>query len=114
MYKNFGELFKGLAEKFGDKTAFIIKHKEGGKTNYTNISFKKLETDIRAFAKALELKGLCGKRIAVIGKNCYEWMVAMLGTVCAGAITVPLDRALTHEEIMEQTERIEADAFVFG
>ena len=114
MYKNFGELIRNMAEKYGEKPAFIIKNKEGGKVSYTNISYIKLEQDVRAFAKAIELKGLKGKRIAVIGKNCYQWMVAMLGTIYSGSASVPLDRALTEPEILEQTERIEADAFVFG
>ncbi len=114
MYKNFGEMFNALAKKHGEKTAFIIKTKEKGKTVYTNISYTKLEQDIKAFAKALDLKGLRGKRIALIGKNCYWWMVAMLGTIYTGSTSVPLDRALTEPEILEQTGRIEADAFVFG
>jgi len=114
MYKNFGELICDMAKKYCDKPAFIIKNKEAGKVTYTNISYIKLEQDVRAFAKAIELKGLSGKRIAVIGKNCYQWMVAMLGTVYSGSASVPLDRALTQPEILEQTERIEADAFVFG
>ena len=106
MYNNFGDLLSSLAKKYGEKAAFIIKNKQEGKVSYKNISFIKLERDVRAFAKALELRGLAGKRIAVIGKNCYEWMVAMLGTIYSGSASVPLDRALTHEEIMEQTERI--------
>ncbi len=114
MYKNFGEMLAGMAKKYGEKAAFIIKNKEGGKVGYTNISYIRLEQDIRAFAKAIELKGLRGKRIAVIGKNCYQWMVAMLGTIYSGSASVPLDRALTESEILEQTERIEADVFVFG
>lgn len=114
MYNNFGEMFHTLSKKYGNKAAFIIKHKEKGKVSYTNITYEQLELDIKAFAKALELKGLCGKRIALIGKNCYEWVVAMAGTIYAGCASVPLDRALTQDEILDQTSRISADAFVFG
>ena len=114
MYKDFGALFRTIADIHRDKPAFIIKKKESGKPIYIEISFKKLEEDIRAFATSLKEKGLKGKKIAVIGKNCYEWMVAAMGTILAGSAVVPLDRALSETEVLDQTNRISADAFVFG
>ena len=114
MHNNFGEFFNDLATRKGENTAFIIKNKKGGKVTYTNITYKKLEEDIKAFATALKERGLKGKRIAHIGKNCYEWFITMAGTIYAGSASVPLDRGLTEAEILDQTGRINADAFVFG
>ena len=114
MHNNFGEFFNDLATRKGGNTAFIIKNKKGGKVAYTNITYKKLEEDIKAFASALINRGLKGKRVAHIGKNCYEWFITMAGTIYAGASSVPLDRGLTEAEILDQTGRINADAFVFG
>ena len=67
MHNNFGEFFNDLATRKGGNTAFIIKNKKGGKVAYTNITYKKLEEDIKAFASALINRGLKGKRVAHIG-----------------------------------------------
>ena len=39
-YKDMKELLYGSAEKFGDRTAFTIKHQEGKKVEYDNKSYK--------------------------------------------------------------------------
>ncbi len=114
MYKNFGEMLSVLASKKGENTAFIIKSKKDGKVSYTNITYKKLEEDVKAFATTLIKRELSGKRVAIIGKNCYQWVISMLGTIYSGAAAVPLDKGLTEAEILDQTRRISADAFIFG
>lgn len=53
------------------------------------------------------------KRIAIIGKNRYEWAVAFVSTLCGVGITVPLDKGLPEQEIMLSLERAKADAVVF-
>ncbi|MDP4119427.1 MAG: AMP-binding protein, partial [Bacillota bacterium] len=53
------------------------------------------------------------KRIAVIGKNCYEWILSLLAVSYIGAVAVPLDKGLSETEIMEQMDRINADTLIF-
>lgn len=89
---NFRELLKRY-EKFNDRIAF--KYKEDGKIK--EISYKTYINDIKSLAKSfLELDV---KRVAVIGNNRYEWCVTYLATTTAGKIIVPLDKALTNNEI---------------
>ena len=114
MYKDFGNMLEGLSAKFGENPAFVIKEKRAGKTVYFDISYNKLKTDVRAFAAALSKEGLKGKRVAFIGKNSYEWMLTMFSVIYCGADAVPLDKGLSEAEILDQTDRISADAFVFG
>src|SRR5699024_8211430 len=86
--------------KYPNNNAFIIKNKEEGKNvSYTNITYTKFGEDIRAFGTALISFGLENKRIAIIGKNRYEWVVAFVSTLCGIGITVPLDKGLPEQEI---------------
>ncbi len=100
--------------KYPNNNAFIIKNKEEGKNvSYTNITYTKFGEDIRAFGTALISFGLENKRIAIIGKNRYEWVVAFVSTLCGIGITVPLDKGLPEQEIALSLQRAKVDAIVF-
>ena len=43
--------------------------------------------------------GLLGKKIGIIGENCYQWIVAYLAVVNGVGIVVPMDKELNKEEI---------------
>ena len=54
-----------------------------------------------------------GKRIAIIGKNRYEWVLAHVTNLFGGIISVPLDKDLQLEELERSLIRSRADAVVF-
>ena len=54
--------------------------------------------DIKAFGTAMLNRK--NKKIAVIGKNRYEWCMTYLGTTTAGLIIVPLDKLLPEIDFM--------------
>ena len=112
-YKDMKELLYGSAEKFGDRTAFTIKHQDGKKVEYDNKSYKDLLEDVNEFGAGLYDLGLKGKRVAVIGKNRYEWAVAHLANLLGGIVCVPLDKDLQYEELEMSLIRSKADAIVF-
>lgn len=112
-YKDMKELLYGSAEKFGDKTAFTIKKQDGKEIEYDNKSYKDLLEDVNEFGTGLFDLGLKGKRVAVIGKNRYEWAVAHLANLLGGIVCVPLDKDLQYEELESSLIRSKADAIVF-
>lgn len=112
-YKNIKELLYGSAEKYGDKTAFTIKHQNGKEIEYDNKSYKDLLEDVNEFGTGLFDLGLKGKRVVVIGKNRYEWAVAHLANLLGGIVCVPLDKDLQYEELEMSLVRSKADAIVF-
>ena len=112
-FDNIKEIICNSAKEFGDKTAFVIKTKENGETNYNNISYKKLLEDINALGTALYKLGFKDKRIAVIGKNRYEWVLAHLTNVMGGIISIPLDKDLQLEELENSLIRSKAEAIVY-
>ena len=107
------EYINNAIKKFPDNNAFILKNKVNNVVNYTNISYTKFGEDIKAFGTALIHLGLENKRIAIIGKNRYEWAIAFVSTLCGVGITVPLDKGLPEQEIALSLERSKADAVVF-
>ena len=112
-FNNMKEIIYNSAKKYNEKTAFVIKNKNGKEVNYTNISYNKLLEDINAYGTALYSIGLKGKRVAVIGKNRYEWMIAQLGNLLGSIVSVPLDKDLQLDELENSLIRSKADAIVF-
>ncbi len=107
------ECLKSTIEKHAKNIAFIIKNKNGKNVNYTNITYEKFGKDIRNLGTALIDLGLENKRIAIIGKNNYEWALTYAAVLSGVGVTVPLDKGLQENEILTSLQRSKADAIVF-
>ena len=112
-FNNIKEIIYNSVKEYGTKTAFIIKNKNGKEVSYTNISYSKLLEDINSYGTSLYSLGLKGKRVAVIGKNRYEWIIAHLGNLMGSIVSVPLDKDLQLDELESSLIRSKADAIVF-
>lgn len=112
-FNNIKEIIYNAAKEYSDKTAFVIKNKENDKVTYTNISYNKFLEDINSLGTAFYSLGLKGKRVAVIGKNRYEWILSHLANLLGSIISVPLDKDLPLEELENSLIRSKADAIVF-
>lgn len=113
-FKNIREVIKNSAKCFADNNAFIIKHKEKKEVTYENITYKQFDEGIDSLGTAFIKHGLKGKRIAVISKNRYEWILTYLATVNGTGIIVPLDKGLPAQEIESLLQRSKAEAVVFS
>lgn len=91
------DLIDSGAAVFDDKPAFLTKKVKGGE--YTEVSFRKVKEDVDALGTYLMHLGLKGAKIAVIGPNCYQWVVAYFGIVNGTGVVVPLDKELSSSEI---------------
>ena len=112
-FKDVKEIIYNAAKKFNDRTAFVIKNKENEKISYTNISYTKFLEDINSLGTEFFSIGLKNKRVAVIGKNRYEWVLTHLTNLLGGIVFVPLDKDLPLEELESSLIRSKADAIVF-
>ncbi len=88
-FENIKDIIYNCAEKFGDKTAIVIKHQIEKNVEYEDISYNKLLKDINNLGTQYYSMNLKGKRIAVIGKNRYEWILAHLTNLLGGIVSVP-------------------------
>ena len=105
------ELLESSAQLFSEKPAYKVKAEKGGE--YIDITFKEFKEDVWALGTYLIEKGLKGKRIGIIGSNCYEWVVAYFAIVCGAGIAVPLDKELSKEEIYNLSSRADLSAVLY-
>ncbi len=99
--------------KNADKVAFEIKEKVGGKISFKSITYKMMHDDINALSESLISKGLEGKKIAILGTNCYEWIITYISVMSIGAVAVPLDALLGADDIKSYMEFADCSAIVF-
>ena len=57
--------------------------------------------------------GLKGEKIAVIGENCYSWIVAYFATVNGTGVVVPLDKELNKNEIENLVKTADCKAIFY-
>ena len=110
---SFRELVEDSATRYGNKNAFIIKEKIEKNPKYKYINYSMLKEDIDNFAQGLTDMGLQNKRIAIIGKNSYEWAMSFMAVLSSVGIVVPLDKGLKEEEIESLLTRSKTDCIIF-
>ena len=110
-FKNLKEMINNTKEQYGEVSAFKFKNPET-KEMYT-MSYNDYIDDVNALGTALIDLGLKGKKIGVIGENRYEWEESYLSVTCGTGIVVPLDKALTENELLSLIERSEIEAIFY-
>ena len=107
---NLKELVDYSAEKHGDKVAFSWLHED----EIFKVSFKKLREDTRALGAFFIASGFKDEKIALIGKNSYEWILTFFATVNSGNTVVPIDKELSAKEIEALLEHSGAQILVYS
>ena len=106
------DMIRSSAELFSDDPAFLVKEVPAG--GYVPITYRTLRSDIDCLGTYFAKAGLKGKKIAIIGENSYQWVVAYLAAVNGMSIAVPLDKELPSHEIHNLMVRAEVDAILFS
>ena len=112
-FKDIKGIIYNSAKQYAQNIAFTIKHKNDKDVTYENITFKRLLQDINEFGTKLYDMGFKNRRIAVVGRNRYEWVVAHLSNLLGGIVSIPLDKELQVDELESCLERSKADVVVF-
>lgn len=102
-------LVKTSMEAFGDKDFYTYKeHNEIKHYTYTDIW-----ENMNRLGTAFAVKGLMGKRIAVIGELHPGWITTYLATVNGGGVIVPLDKEIDEEHLIGFIELAEISAIFY-
>lgn len=112
-FKDIKELIYDSAKTYANNIAFVVKHQEGKNKTYENITYKMLLEQINALGTKLYSMGLKNKRIAILGRNRYEWALGHLTSLLGGIISVPLDKDLQVDELENSLIRSKTDAIYF-
>ncbi len=111
--KDIKELIYNSAKTYANNIAFIVKHQEGKNKTYENITYKMLLEQINALGTKLYSIGFKNKRIAILGRNRYEWALGHLTSLLGGIVSIPLDKDLQIDELESSLMRSKADAIYF-
>lgn len=114
-HKNFRELLNYSAFQFTNDDAFIVKTGKDENRNpvYKHITFQDFKNDVNWFGQGMVALGHTGKRIAIIGKNSYEWYMSYYSVLCGLGIVVPLDKGLPYEETETSLIKSKSDILLF-
>ena len=105
------QMLKTSTSMYADNTAFMQRFEKN--QPYESITYRQAMEDINGLGTALMMHGLSGKRIAVIGENCYQWATSYLAVVCGTGIVVPLDKELGMAELKQLVIEAEVSAVLF-
>lgn len=81
---------------YKSRTAFKVKDKDG---KIKSITYEQFKIDVVFLGTSLLKKGFKDKKIAVVGKNSYQWCVSYLAATIVG-IVVPIDKELHTDDII--------------
>lgn len=112
-FNNIKDILLNSTKIYENNTAFIIKHKKDSMIEYENVTYKKLLQDVNALGTKLYDLGYKDKRIAIVGRNRYEWVIVHLANLLGGIVCVPLDKELQVQELESCLIRSKADVVVF-
>ena len=98
-------------ELYKDRTAYLQKDKPGG--TFQPITYGRFRDEMDALGTRLLDLGLGGKKIAVIGESCYQWILSYFAVVSGVGVIVPLDKNLPPEEIKNLIRRSGASALIY-
>src|SRR5829696_7879756 len=94
--RNIAEAHRRQAERLGPKVA--VRYKRGG--SFRDLTWSDYRANVLACAAALVQAGVRpGDRIALLGENRVEWMIADLGILAAGGVTVSPHAALSARQV---------------
>src|SRR5262245_61289570 len=101
LWRSIPEMASDAARRFGAADAVV----DGTR----RASFLDLEADFRRVSAALLASGIArGDRVAVWAPNRYEWLVAALGALGAGAALVPVNTRFKRGEVAYILQRSRA------
>jgi long-chain acyl-CoA synthetase len=90
------ELTDYSTQKYADKDAYLILT---GRNSYKGVKYRQFGEELCALANALMARGWAGARMALVGENSYEWVLAYFSIVNTNSTAVPLDKELTADEL---------------
>ena len=97
-FHNVKELIYYVVNRYPNNNAFILKKKINEAVEYKNISYKEFLEDLNNFGQGLFDMGYANKRIGIIGKNRYEWVLIYFSALLGNMEVVPLDKGLQKQE----------------
>ncbi len=108
-FRDFKEMLSQATVLGGEKAGFRYK---AGK-EIVDVTYGQFENDTKCLGTALYKNGFCDKHIAMIGGNCYEYIVAFLTVLNTNGVFVPVDKELLFDEIIHVVNHSDTEVFFY-
>ncbi len=105
------DMISGSADLYKDTAAFLQKDRPGG--TFMPVSYKEFKDKMDALGTRLLDMGLAGKKVAVVGESCWQWILTYFAVACGVGVIVPLDKNLPVDEMKNLLVRSGASALVY-
>ena len=109
-YHNVREMLDCICKESPSRPAFY--QKLGGK--YRPTTFSRLRSDIRSLGASLNHRGLFGKKIILLGENCYSWALTYLTALCGLGVIIPIDKDTPEEDLCSIAKVSGAAAIIYS
>lgn len=109
VYENLRHITQYNADEYPNKNFYAYRRGNEIKT----LSYAKYNSDINALGTAFFKYGLAGKRFVIIGDTCPEYMISFISAISCGGCSVPLDRDISDDEIINFINISEACAVIY-
>ncbi|MCI9365899.1 MAG: AMP-binding protein [Clostridia bacterium] len=108
-FRDLKEMLNNSCKEFAKNIAFVVKHKTGKEVKYEDITYERFGREVNSVGTVLIDKGYKDKRIAIIGKNRYEWVLTYMAVINGVGTVVPLDKGLPEDEIELSIKRAKVE-----
>jgi len=95
----------------GDKVAFKY---VGDNKEVVEVTYLEYSENIENMICTLKNKGFEGKRVAIIGETCPEWLESYFAVISAGAVAIPFDKELLYDQIKGFLDVAQANAIIMS
>ena len=106
----FREFLEFCEKAYSDRTAFSFHRKK----ELLQKTYKQFYCEVVNLGICFRAKGCCQCKIAVMGENSYEWLLAYFAAVTSGNVIVPIDKSLPVDQVCYILRETEAKLFVLS
>ena len=113
VFRDFRVMTENVANKYPDRIAFSYRERPADK-EAVRVTYRQAREDIRHLGTAYIHAGLRDKKVAIVGESCLSWVYSYFALMSIGAITVPVDKEYTAEDLASILNTAACDAVVYS
>ena len=113
VFENFRIMSENVAERFPDKTAFSYRN-DPRDEEPVKVTFSEVRDYVRDLGTAMVELGCRGERCAIVGATSIGWIYTYFAVMSIGAVSVPIDKELSDEDIGGIIEKADCKFVFYG
>lgn len=113
VFEDFRIMTENVAKKYPDRIAYSYKENPRSK-EVIRKTFAETRTCIIAMGTGFVAEGMREKHVAIIGEASYNWVTSYYAAMSIGSVTVPIDKDLPLDDIVNIIETAECEFVIYS